>query len=457
MEKVTERQLGDESQRVEKTTETVKNVPGLEKMQLQRALDARKTGEPVAWCMVGVQPEIIRGFGIADVYPENYAAIASAKKQIVPYLERAEAEMFPEFLCSYARYGLGYTHRMEELNQVPPSPAEVPWGGMAKPDIILGRAQCEPGYKWFQAMGEILGVPVFIHEEKCGRLAPGSLPFLPYDDNDFRNALIETEIQDNREMISWIEDKLKKKMDWDKVIEAFYRHNEMRRLWNEVFELRKSIPSPMPSEDMVGAIYPGYCLAGTREAVDFYRELRDEVKERVKNKLCVIPELQTEKYRLFWGGIGIWQYMGIYQYVQKFGAVFVAENQYYRDAFPDTDTDPAKDPLRAIAERHYYECKMITDKARKYGTGDLRSGLILEMLDAYQCDGAVLHFITSCRPIAIGWLHTYRLIKERTGIPTMSLESDMCDPRSVSPLEIRKKTEAFLETVAIQKEKTGTS
>ncbi len=453
MERVTERELGGEDQRLEKTTETTKMVTTLEKMQFRWALDAAQKGEPVAWCMVGVQPEIIRGFGIADVYPENYAAIASAKRQIVPYLESAESRGFPTFLCSYARYGLGYTYRMLELGgHVPPSPEEVPWGGMARPDIILGRGQCEPGYKWFQAMGNILDIPVFIHEEKCIRIAPGSSPIQPYDDPEFRGALIAAEIQDNKDMIAWIGDKLKRKINWDKVIEAFYLQNEMRRLWNGVFELRKAIPSPMPSEDMVSAIYPGYCLAGTTEAVDFYRKLYDEVKDRVEKKLCIIPELQQEKYRLLWGGIAIWQYTGFYKYVQNFGAVFVTENQYYRDAFLETDTDPNKDPLRAIAERHFYESKMVADRAKHYGTGDIRSGLVLEMIDEYHCDGAVLHFLISCRPVVIGWTHTYNLIREKTGIPTMPLESDMCDPRSVSPADIKNKAQAFLEVVANYKQ-----
>jgi benzoyl-CoA reductase/2-hydroxyglutaryl-CoA dehydratase subunit BcrC/BadD/HgdB len=296
-------------------------------------------------------------------------------------------------------------------------------------------------------MGEILDVPVFIHEQKCSRVNPGSLPVMPYDDPDFREALISAEVRDNEDMIAWISDKLKRKIDWDKVIEAFYRHNEMRRLWNGLFELRKAIPSPMPSEDMVSALYPGYCLAGTQEAVDFYRDLYAEVKDRIDKKLCVIPQLEQEKYRLFWGGIGIWQYIGLYKFVQNFGAVFVAENQYYRDAFQETETDPQKDPLRAMAERHFLDSKLDADRAKRYETEDLRCGLVLQMIDEYECDGAVLHFLISCRPVVIGWTNTHNIIRERSGVPTLPLESDMCDPRSVSPAEIRNQAERFLEAV----------
>jgi benzoyl-CoA reductase/2-hydroxyglutaryl-CoA dehydratase subunit BcrC/BadD/HgdB len=284
------------------------------------------------------------------------------------------------------------------------------------------------------------------------RIQPGANPILPYDDPVFKENTIRADVRDNEEMIAWIGERLKRKIDWDRVLEAFYLHNEMRRLWNGVFELRKAVPSPMPSEDMVSALYPGYCLGGTREAVDFYAKLYQEVKERVEKKLCVIPELEKEKYRLFWGGIGIWQYTGLYKYVQNFGAVFVAENQYYRDAFCETETDPARDPLRAMAERHYQDCKLGADRARRRGVQDIRSGLVLEMINEYACDGAALHFLISCRPVVLGWTSTYNMIREKTGIPTLALESDMCDPRSVSPVEIRKQAEMFLEAVDSHKQ-----
>ena len=140
--------------------------------------------------------------------------------------------------------------------------------------------------------------------------------------------------------------------------------------------------------------------------------------------------------------------MGLYKYVQSFGAVFVTENQYYRDAFLETDTDPNKDPLRAIAERHFYETKTVVDRAKRYGITDVRGGLVQEIIEQYKCDDTILHFLISCRSVVIGWTHTYNLIRETTGIPTMSLTSDTWGSRSISPADIRNKVLVFLEVVA---------
>ncbi|MHA1431042.1 MAG: hypothetical protein ACTSRV_11725 [Candidatus Freyarchaeota archaeon] len=54
----------------------------------------------------------------------------------------------------------------------------------------------------------------------------------------------------------------------------------------------------------------------------FYEGLLSEVKERVKNKIGVIPE---EKYRLLWDNIVLWYNVGLSNYFHKYGAVFVLE------------------------------------------------------------------------------------------------------------------------------------
>jgi len=65
------------------------------------------------------------------------------------------------------------------------------------------------------------------------------------------------------------------------------------RLWYEVDSLRRAVPAPMPSQDHFNVMVPAHFLCGTPEAVDFFKELYDEVKERVESKTGVIED---EKY-----------------------------------------------------------------------------------------------------------------------------------------------------------------
>ncbi len=44
-------------------------------------------------------------------------------------------------------------------------------------------------------------------------------------------------------------------------------------------------------------------LRGTDVCVNYYRELLDEMEDRVKNGICAVP---GEKYRILWDNLPIW-------------------------------------------------------------------------------------------------------------------------------------------------------
>ncbi|MHA1262682.1 MAG: 2-hydroxyacyl-CoA dehydratase, partial [Candidatus Freyarchaeota archaeon] len=86
--------------------------------------------------------------------------------------------------------------------------------------------------------------------------------------------------------------------------------------------LRKNSPCPIGAADVLSCMFAIVTLPGTQAAVDFYERLLSEVKERVKNKIGLIPE---EKYRLLWDNIVLWYNVGLSNYFHKYGAVFVLE------------------------------------------------------------------------------------------------------------------------------------
>jgi benzoyl-CoA reductase/2-hydroxyglutaryl-CoA dehydratase subunit BcrC/BadD/HgdB len=54
--------------------------------------------------------------------------------------------------------------------------------------------------------------------------------------------------------------------------------------WRDTLALRKAVPTPMGSTDYFHAIIAQMYLVGDQEAVDFYREMYEEVKDRVERK-----------------------------------------------------------------------------------------------------------------------------------------------------------------------------
>ena len=226
------------------TEATKRPVTRLDTMYALRALidkmyeetrEAKKAGQPVAWCMAGAPGTFLSAMGIECVFPENYGTICAASGVAPAFLERADAEGFPTHMCGYARNCLGYTARMRELTwDIPP---EAPDGGMPKPTLLVAsEAGCDARYKWFQALGRYFDVPVWVVEA----LSPG-----------LRESLIEGAyerdvnflVNELREFTTFLKRLVGRKMDWDKFNEIIDDTIEMES------ELRKARPCPMHIRD----------------------------------------------------------------------------------------------------------------------------------------------------------------------------------------------------------------
>ena len=130
----------------------------------EKAIEASKAGEPVAWGMINWWEGdiILRAMDIRAVYPEDYGAVCAAFGAAPAYLDRSDSDGFPTHMCGYARNCIGYTARMMDLGEIPP---EAPMKGMPKPILLLSSGGlCDARYKWFQALGRYLDAPVWTLE-----------------------------------------------------------------------------------------------------------------------------------------------------------------------------------------------------------------------------------------------------------------------------------------------------
>jgi benzoyl-CoA reductase/2-hydroxyglutaryl-CoA dehydratase subunit BcrC/BadD/HgdB len=204
----------------------------------------------------------------------------------------------------------------------------------------------------------------------------------------------------------------------------------------------------MPAEDHFNCFVPGYFMMGTKEALDFYKELYQEVKDRADNKIGVIPE---EKYRLLWaGGLPPWHTMWMMNYFESAGAVFVIETSYR--PWDPVEVPPIADPLEYIAHRTFLRITSRYEKAQKH-SGNPGVELLLELIDNYKIDGMVSHASRSCRATTIGQLHYKNLVQRYVKIPSLQLTSDIIDLRDYSEAQWKMQIDAFVETVATHKEK----
>lgn len=432
-------------------TEAAAKIPKMVKANLGENLKAKEQGKPVAYCfIVNAYEEIIRAMDIVPAWVENFSGVCAAKRDAERFLEKAESENFSRSLCTYATCGLGFDIWRHELGgQMPP---DAPWGGMAKPDMILGSGQmlCDPRYKWPQAAQHYLqDVPVYV----------GGLYWPPYDKNmDHREVekyYVKYAVEELRGAIKFIEKHTHRKMDWDKLGELV---DLVDRTWNifiEAYELRKAFPTPMDTGDAMNTMVPFAFMLGTQEAYNFYKDLYSELKQKVDKKEGVTAE---EKYRLLWGaGLPSWFALTDFQYFNSKGATFPVERTY-REAEPvyRLDLPKVNDPLEHIAWRwvrywtHWY------DRARKRPGSSPEVERLIEYIEDYQIDGVVFHEAFSCRTWHAGILLQAEILKKvYREIPVLILESDIVDISSYNEADTHHRIDAFIEILDAAKKKGG--
>lgn len=436
-----------EQQEKKKTTavhslETVRKIRNIIRSNYSRAHEAKEQGRPVAYCMVACSyDEILMAMDITPVWTENYGGLCAAKRDAGRFISKAEEDGYSNVICGYVRSGIGFDAIRRELGEIPP---EVPDGGMAEPDMLLGcSAGCDPRFKWYQALGHYKETPMYAFDTV--------IPPLSADLKEISNYYVKYQADQFRGLIEFLEKQTRKKMDYDKLRELMKISDETFKTWRDCYELRKASPCPMPSEDHFSAMVPAYFRLGTEEALNFYKELYAEVKNRVDNKIPVIPE---EKYRLLWaGGLPPWHTLWTFNYFEDRGAVFCMEPMTSYRPWPAVDV-PVKledDPIEYLAWRTFLRWTHFYDGAQK-GSGNTAVQEVLDLVNDYKVDGMVMHATRSCRASTIGQKALGDLIQQYVNIPVLILVSDIVDLRDYSEAEWKSNIDGFMATVEARKE-----
>ncbi|GAW93802.1 2-hydroxyacyl-CoA dehydratase subunit D [Calderihabitans maritimus] len=388
------------------------NIGKLIRQYYQKAHQVKAEGKPVAW-ITAIDPiEICYAMDVYPVLPENFAAVCSARQVAPEMIEAAEGEGYSNDLCSYARICLGSLFG---------NPG--PWGGMPEPDmLIVSRNACTTHVKWWEAMARHLKKPLFVID------MPLQITDRKYeDDNPQDLKYIKAQLMD---LIAFLEENTGRKLDEDKLRKTAALSDRASQLWNEILEYRKTVPTPMSAADSFTDIFPIVCLPGTQEAVDAYEQLCREVAERAKKKKGVLPE---ERHRLLWDNIPLWYNLGLYNYFEERGSVFVIES-YSTTWSGRVDPD---DPLTGLARK----CSKIWLNSSL----EIKINNTLKLAREYHVDGAILHSNRSCKSYSIGQVDIQNALKEHLGIPSIILEADMADVGKYADGPVKTRIDAFLE------------
>jgi len=405
-----------------RTTQEISQI--VKDFYAERAAKGREPGQKVAWCGVGVPKQPLQAMDVLAYYPEQYGTVVATKGNPDRFLRRAEDWGLSREMCGYARITLGYL--LEGM------PEDAPLGGMARPDMLIDTTSvCDTRVKWFELMGELLGVPVYILE--APEMPPIGREGATVSSGDQEIAGIQIGRKDAPHttlfagqnyagLIKFLETQCGRPIDSKRLAQIGKDSSRISKLRREINEYRKSIPTPMGSADAFAAMFPGMYMPGTALADDFYTRLRAEVRERMEQRIGVVPE---EKFRLVWSGIPFWYNMGLINYFEEQGGVVVIDTAYGCGSL--SGGNPAREP-------------------RRWGMNGMVGSVIKAVVD-YNCDGAILSYTPTCRALYVNQLEIQNTLLEELGVPSLLLESDMVDPSSFSEAQTMSRIDAYIEVV----------
>jgi benzoyl-CoA reductase subunit B len=227
-----------------------------------------ETGEKAVYTYVpGNLTELVRIFGALPVLPEINALQSAMRGRSRNFISVAENLGHSEDVCAYVKCDIG----MQKSGNVGPTNTKLPDPGL----LLLSYTGCFTFMKWFELLKEQWSCPVvFLH--------------VPYQGEGEVTPAMRRYVVDQlkKKVIPALEEVTGVAYDEDRLREMLVRSAQAEDDLVAVLESAKHRPSPIDA--WFGGVYyvgPMFtAFRGTEDAVAYYRELREEIDERVRSR-----------------------------------------------------------------------------------------------------------------------------------------------------------------------------
>ncbi|MFA5910681.1 MAG: benzoyl-CoA reductase subunit B [Vicinamibacterales bacterium] len=393
-----------------------------------RLAAAPETGARTAYTFVpGNLTELLLSFDVLPVLPEINALQSAMRGKTAEYIAIAEKHGHSEDVCTYVKSDIG----MMKSGNIGPTGQRLP-----SPDLLLlSYTGCFTFMKWFELLRE---------EYHC----PVAMLHVPYQADGRITDAMRTYVVDQLKqvVIPKLEEVTGRKYDEDRLREHLARSAQAEDDLVWVLQSAKNVPSPIDA--YFGAVYyvgPIFsAFRGTTDAVDYYRELREEIAERIRQgKGPVTPEgeVERERFRVVVEGPPNWtSFRQFWKMFADEGAVAVASTYSKVGGVYDLGFRHDPDhPLETLAD---YCLGCYTNLSLP-----TRIDLLTRYVSEYRADGFLINSVKSCNSFSAGQLHILREVEARSGRPGGFIESDLVDPRYFSAANIKNRLESYFQMI----------
>ena len=326
-------------------------------------------------------------------------------------------------------------------------------------DFFFGIHVCCSHAKWYQYAAELEGnVPIYftdiaVYEGKS------------LHDKRFQQA-VDYAVQQLSEAIPWMEKVTGRKYNDELFYEAVENEIASRALWAQICALNQAVPAPLEEKSMFSLYVFDTLCPHWKTTVDFYRELKDEVQDRVDRGIAAV---YPEKLRIITDSQPPWAFLGVWRFLeQEFGALSVGSYYIFLFAHWITESDGTLVPGKTLQEQgidlrsksreevikiYAEQTLRYFDVANVFQT-PLRNAFMKQMCKQWKVQAVIMHLNRGCEGMSCGQMQA-KLELAKADVPVFTYEGNMGDPRDFDAGKAKAKLETFMDSLKIEGISTG--
>ncbi|HUY01121.1 MAG TPA: 2-hydroxyacyl-CoA dehydratase family protein [Candidatus Deferrimicrobium sp.] len=233
---------------------------------------------------------------------------------------------------------------------------------------------------------------------------------------------------------------LKQEPDWDKFKTAVKNSNQAQEYLIEINEMRRHVPSPI--ESIINLLITGatVVLSGTPEKAQFFKEVRDLMRNRIKNHQSRVGE---EKFRSLWPNISLFYDPALYEWMDReLGMTYLLDvfNYYFYDPIYSDKTDEI---ILGLAK----QCMNYPMTHQAQSFIDVMVEDTLWAAKEYKADCAIMTGHLGCKQIASAIQLIREILRDTLDIPMLTIEVDIGDKRFTSIETVKYEIAEFAKTL----------
>lgn len=359
---------------------------------MQNIIKALSKPEDTAMVSIFVPGELLTAAGLTPYSVEAMSCFIAGTQCEQPFLRKTEEEGFPETMCSYHRVFLGAS-----LTGLVPAPKCMVYTNLA----------CD---------GNMMTFPYLKQKQELS----GFYIDVPYEKNEDSIQYVAGQL---RELKKYLEDMTGKKIAESAVQQAVANSKQSAEYYSRQLALRKDHDPVSTLTNELYAIFMCHLLAGSKESVTYTKLLLEDVKKAPKG----------EGLRILWMRMMPFLQQPVKEVFNYSDQMHISTCDFVADGFQKVHHE---DPYEAMAE------KMVN--CIYNGSVGQRIEKAKELAQLTEADGGILFAHWGCK----GTIGASGLIKnslEASGLPTIILDGDGCNPANTSDGQVSTRLQAYME------------